>query len=194
MIWLLYNCPSTSQEMNMQIRLANPGDAEAILGIYSDYCSTPTTFELEPPTLGEQERRIREGLLKYPWLVAVEQNQILGYAYASAFRPRKAWQWSTETSVYVAKSSQQRGVGSALYERLLSILKSQGFVSVIAAITLPNPASVRLHEFFKFEQVGAIRNGGYKCETWYDVSFFQLTLNSPQSVPKDPLGLSEIAD
>jgi phosphinothricin acetyltransferase len=152
------------------------------------------TFELEPPTLVEMERRIWETLISYPWLVATEQNQVLGYAYACAFRSRKAWRWSVETSVYVAQDAHRRGIGAALYEQLLSILKAQGFVSAIAVITLPNPASVRVHECFGFEQVGVFKNVGYKCDSWHDVAFFELGLNSPNLAPREPAGLDGIAD
>jgi phosphinothricin acetyltransferase len=148
------------------------------------------TFELEPPNLVEMKRRISEILLSYPWLVAIEQNKILGYAYACAFRSRKAWRWSVETSVYVAQAAHKRGIGKALYEKLLSILKAQGFVSAIAVITLPNPASVRIHEQFGFEQVGVFKNVGYKCDSWHNVAFFELELNTPDLVPKEPLGIN----
>lgn len=173
----------------MQIRLAAPEDASAILEIYSHYCLQPMTFELEPPALSEMERRIRETLISYPWLVAVEQNRILGYAYACAFRSRKAWRWSVETSAYVAEGAHSQGIGSALYEQLLSMLKAQGFVSAIAVITLPNPASVRIHERFGFEKIGVFKNVGYKCDSWHDVAFFELGLNSPTLIPKEPVGL-----
>jgi phosphinothricin acetyltransferase len=137
----------------VQIRLAVPEDAAAILAIYKEYCSKPVTFELEAPNLIEMERRIRELSINYPWLVAIEQNKILGYAYACSFRSRKAWQWSVETSVYVASDAQRQGVGFALYERLLGILKKLGFVSAIAVITLPNPASVYIHERFGLKKL-----------------------------------------
>ena len=177
----------------MQIRLATPEDASKILDIYADYCLKPMTFELEPPTVSEMERRISETLLSYPWLVAIEQNQILGYAYACAFRSRKAWRWSVETSVYVAQNLHRRGIGAALYKQLLSILKAQGFVSAVAVITLPNPASVRVHECFGFEQVGVFKNVGYKCDSWHDVAFFELGLNSPNSAPKEPDVIADVA-
>ncbi len=179
----------------MQIRLATLDDAPAILEIYAHYCRMkPATFELEPPALDEMEKRIRETLLTYPWLVAVDQNRILGYAYACAFRPRKGWRWAAETAIYLTEDSLRQGIGSALYEKLLAMLKAQGFISAIANITLPNPASERLHERFGFEKIGVFKNIGYKCDSWHNVAFFQLTLNSPNPVPREPLHLIEIAE
>jgi phosphinothricin acetyltransferase len=177
----------------MQIRLAVPEDASEILAIYKQYCQRPVTFELEAPGLQEMERRIRETLVNYPWIVAVEENQILGYAYACSFRTRKAWQWTVETSVYVANDAHQQGIGSALYEKLLSMLTAQGFVSAIASITLPNPASLKIHERFKFQNIGILKNAGYKCNSWHDVAFLKRTLNSPKLEPAEPRGLAEVA-
>ena len=177
----------------MQIRLASPADAAAVLAIYAPYCSTPITFELEPPTLADMEQRLRETLISYPWLLAVEGDQVLGYAYGHAFRERAAYRWAVETSVYVAQDAHQKGVGSALYERLLTMLKAQGFVAAMAGATLPNPGSVRLHERFGFQDVGIWKNIGYKCGAWHDVGFFQLELNQPVSTPSEPLGLAAVA-
>jgi L-amino acid N-acyltransferase YncA len=176
----------------MQIRLASPEDAPAVLAIYAPYCSTPISFELEPPTLAEMEARIRDVLLKYPWLLAVDGEQILGYAYAHACRDRPAYRWSVETSVYVVLGTHQKGIGSALYTQLLAMLKAQGFVSAMAGATLPNEASVRLHKKFGFEEVGVWKSIGYKCHAWHDVAFFELELNPPASRPDEPLGLDAV--
>jgi L-amino acid N-acyltransferase YncA len=177
----------------VQIRLASPKDASSVLAIYAPYCLTPISFELEPPTLAEMEERMRETLTKYPWLLAVEGNQVLGYAYGHAFRERAAYRWSVETSVYVAQGGHQQGVGSALYKHLLAMLKAQGFVSATAGATLPNDASVRLHKKFGFKEVGLWKNVGYKCDAWHDVGFFELELNPPALTPDEPLGLDAVA-
>jgi L-amino acid N-acyltransferase YncA len=177
----------------MQIRLASPEDAAAVLAIYTPYCMTPITFELEPPTLEEMERRMSETLKKYPWLLAVEGNQVIGYAYGHEFRDRAAYRWSVETSVYVAQGTHQKGIGSALYKQLLAMLKAQGFVTAMAGATLPNAASVGLHKKFSFKEVGEFKNVGYKCDAWHDVGFFELELNPPAATPDEPLGLDAVA-
>jgi len=177
----------------MQLRLASLHDAPAILAIYSPYCLTPISFELEPPPLAEMERRIGHVLNNYPWLVAVESDQILGYAYGHAFRERAAYRWSVETSVYVAQNAQHKGLGTKLYKQLMVLLKAQGFVSAIAGITLPNPASVRLHKNFGFMEIGEWKNIGYKCDAWHNVAFFELELNPPSSKPDEPLALAMVA-
>jgi phosphinothricin acetyltransferase len=183
----------TKWRLDMQIRLASPKDAEAVLAIYAPYCSTPISFELEPPTLTEMERRMRETLTRYPWLLAIDGERVLGYAYGHAFRDRAAYRWSVETSVYVAQGAHQKGIGSALYQQLLLMLKAQGFVSAMAGATLPNPASVRLHKKFGFKEVGECKNVGYKCNAWHDVGFFELELNPPTLAPNEPLALEAVS-
>ncbi len=178
----------------MQIRLASPKDAPSILAVYAPYCSTPISFELEPPTISEMERRISNTLKNYPWLLALEGQCVLGYAYGHAFRERPAYRWSVETSVYVDQNAHQRGVGTKLYQQLLAMLEAQGFVSAIAGVTLPNPASVQLHKKFGFTEIGEWKNIGYKCDAWHDVGFFERQLNRPADKPAEPLGLSAVAD
>ncbi|HEY9789102.1 MAG TPA: N-acetyltransferase family protein [Candidatus Obscuribacterales bacterium] len=178
----------------MTIRLASAQDAKAIRKIYEAYISTPITFELQPPAVEEMERRIADTLRTFPWLVAIDGDQIVGYAYGHEFRDRPAYRWSVETSVYVAQNAHRKGVGKALYERLLTLLKAQGFVSVMAGITLPNAASVALHEHFGFTRVGVCKNIGYKDSAWHDVVFFELQLNPPTTMPSVPLPLSTVLD
>ena len=176
----------------MIVRLGSTGDAAAVLSVYEPYLATPITFELEPPPLSEMERRIAEVLRHFPWLLAVEGDDVLGYAYGHAFRDRPAYRWSVETSVYVAQNAHRKGVGIALYKQLLSMLKAQGFVSAMAGITLPNPASVALHERFGFQRVGACKNIGYKNKAWHDVGFWELELNAPSPSPDEPLPLDAV--
>ena len=176
----------------MYIRMASVDDARAILAVYAPYCATPITFELQPPLIKEMERRILEVLKKYPWLVMVDGDEVVGYAYGHEFRDRPAYRRSVETSVYVSQNVRAKGIGSALYQQLLAMLKSQRFVTAIGGVTLPNEASVKLHERFGFKFIGEYKNIGYKCDEWHGVGFFELELNPPEKYPEEPLGLDAV--
>src|ERR1700692_933548 len=132
--------------MPMTIRLANPDDAQHIQAIYAPYCFTPISFEAEPPTPQEMRGRIEKTLEQYPWLVCEESGEILGYVYAARHRERAAYRWSVDTTVYVKQTQHRRGLGSILYTSLFSVLPLQGYVNAYAGVTLPNPASVGLHQ------------------------------------------------
>jgi phosphinothricin acetyltransferase len=114
--------------------------------------------------------------------VAERGEEILGYAYAGAFRARAAYQWSAETTIYLAQSAHRLGLGRTLYSHLLAILKQQGFHGAFGGITLPNGASTGLHEKLGFRQVGQYPRAGYKLGQWYDVGTWYLELNPPHPV------------
>lgn len=178
----------------MHVRMANRKDAAAVLAVYAPYCSTPITFELEPPDLEDIEERIATTLQKYPWLVMIDGHDVVGYAYAHGFRDRAAYRWSVETSVYVAQTHHKKGVASSLYEILLTMLKAQGFVSAIAGVTLPNEASVILHRKFGFQPAGEFKKVGFKSGAWHAVGFFELELNPASPTPAEPLGLDAVTE
>ena len=118
---------------------------------------------------------------------------MLGYAYASAHRARAAYQWSADVSAYVHQAARRRGVGQALYTSLFQILFEQGFYNAYAGITLPNPASVRLHESLGFKLVGVYQQVGYKLGAWHDVGWWQLTVRTRNNeVPTRPLDLPTV--
>jgi len=110
---------------------------------------------------------------RYPWLVATVDERVVGVAYAGPWKARSAYDWSTESTVYVDPTAQRRGVGRALYERLFSLLDAQGYRTTLAVIALPNPASIGIHESFGFRPVGVLRSVGFKLGTWCDVGFWQ---------------------
>jgi phosphinothricin acetyltransferase len=179
----------------MRIRAAAAGDAVAIARIYAPYVEASViSFETEAPgpeAIGE--RMAAAGNL-YPWLAAEsDDGELIGYAYASAFRARAAYSWAVETSVYVDSAAQGRGVGSALYRPLLAILRAQGFAQAIAAITLPNPASVAIHEKFGFSHSGTYRQIGFKLGGWWDVGLLQCALAEARNPPPDPKPWGELA-
>ncbi|HET9637720.1 MAG TPA: GNAT family N-acetyltransferase [Allosphingosinicella sp.] len=172
----------------MKLRPATPDDAAAIADIYAPFVSdSAVSFETEPPEAAAMRARIESGRALYPWLVGeAEDGSLLGYAYAARFRDRPAYRFVVETSVYLRADALGRGLGLELYEPLLAILDVQGFTQAIAAITLPNEASVRLHEKLGFERAGIYRQVGWKLGAWHDVGLWQRALAPAGTPPEEP--------
>ena len=179
--------------MSAVIRLAVPEDATAVAAIYAPFCTdTPVSFEMVAPTAEEMAQRIRRITERLPWLVLEHNEQIAGYVYASQHRERAAYQWAVDVTAYVAPGSQRKGVGRALYTALFHILAQQGYFNAYAGVTLPNPASVGLHEAMGFEPVGVYRGVGYKMEAWHDVAWYALSLQPPRADPDPPRSVHEV--
>jgi phosphinothricin acetyltransferase len=179
--------------MSATIRLATPEDAGAILAIYAPIVrDTAISFEVEPPTLVEMQARITQTLRHLPWLVCDRQGEVLGYVYASAHRARAAYQWSVDVTVYIHAEARRTGTGRALYTALLALLTRQGFSQCFAGITLPNPASVGLHESLGFQPVGVYRGVGYKLGAWHDVGWWQRGLQPEQRAPVPPTAFADL--
>ena len=176
------------------IRLATLEDDAQVQAIYAPYCHTPISFELEPPGVEEMRGRLAKVLAHCPWLVCEDKGEMLGFAYATQHRERSAYRWSVDTSVYVRLGRQRRGLGRALYTALLAVLPLQGFVNAYAGVTLPNPASVGLHEALGFTLVGAYRAVGYKLGVWHDVGWWELALQPRGSTPPPPRPVGAIRD
>lgn len=172
----------------MTIRPADPDrDAAACAAIYAPSVeSTPISFELEPPDAAEFARRIARYAATHQFLVAALDGAVVGYAYGCRWQERAAYDWAVEVSVYVDAAHQGEGCGRALYVELLDRLRVQGFRVAVAAITLPNPASVALHERLGFEPVGALRKVGWKVGAWHDVGYWQLLLHPDAPDPPTP--------
>ena len=171
------------------IRLANEEDAAGIAQVYRPYVEgSRISFEERPPDAAEMTRRIagdRRGL--YPWLVAEEGGRILGFATSSPFRTRPAYRWSVETGIYLAPDACGRGLGKSLLAALTGLLERQGYVAAIGAISLPNEASVRLHEALGFKPAGTYRGTGFKLGKWIDVGLWQKELAPRSASPAEPL-------
>lgn len=178
----------------MRLRAARLSDAAAVADIYRPYVTdTAVSFETEPPDAEAMRARMAEAGPLYPWFVALDPaDAILGYAYAAAFRTRSAYRFVVETTVYVRLGAHGRGVGHALYERLIDTLERQGFSQAIAAITLPNAASVGLHERLGFVAAGAYHRVGHKLGSWHDVGLWQRPLAEPRDPPAEPLPLDSV--
>jgi phosphinothricin acetyltransferase len=173
----------------MNIRMAREADAGEIAAIYApSVVEGPTSFEVEPPTAAEMAQRLRSVLAFAPWLVGVDgDGRVMGYVYASPHNERAAYRWSVNVAVYVGAAHHRRGVGRALYERLFSLLRLQGFYVAHAGITLPNPGSVGLHEAFGFQPVGVYPAVGWKLGGWRDVGWWRLELQERPATPAPPL-------
>jgi phosphinothricin acetyltransferase len=179
--------------MNPAIRLATESDAAQVRDIYAPFCGdSPVSFEIEPPSVDEMRRRIAAVLPRFPWLVCERDGEILGYVYAHAFRDRLAYQWSSEVTVYIREGRRRGGLGRALYTSLFAILRLQGYYNLYAGVTLPNPASVGLHEAMGFRTVGVYFGCGYKCDAWHDVGFWQMELQPRAAKPAPPRPLLQV--
>ena len=177
---------------NTVIRMAEIEDAAAILEIYAGYVkNTPITFEYEVPSVEEFRQRIANIMQRYPYLVATNEEEIIGYAYASAFKNRAAYDWAVETSVYVKKETHGYGVGKKLYEALEEILKKQNIINLNACISFPNPDSVAFHEKMGYRTVAHFTKCGYKMGVWYDMIWMEKMLGDHVKEPKPVINIKE---
>ena len=180
----------------LMLRRATIGDAEAIAAIYAPYVrDTAISFEIEPPDGVEMRRRVDTVGETYPWLVAhLESGELLGYAYASRHRDRAAYRWSVDVTVYVRRDAHRRGIGRTLYRALLPVVAAQGYRNAYAGITLPNAASVGVHEAMGFAPVGVYRRVGWKLGLWHDVGWWALELSSSGAPPDEPRPIGDVID
>lgn len=160
----------------MSIRDARDGDAESLAAIYNHYVQhSAATFEERSVDAAELRYRMADVRdLGLPWLVAEAGDALVGYAYANRWRERSAYRYSVETTVYLAPGQTGAGWGTALYEELFARLRAAGLHAAIGGITLPNPASVALHEKLGMRQVARFPEVGYKQGQWLDVGYWQI--------------------
>ena len=163
--------------MTLIVRASNPAlDAEACAAIYAPHVSEGVaSFEIEPPSADEMMHRIASYGTSHGWLVAELDEDLVGYAYGSPHRTRAAYASSCDVAVYVAPQATARGVGRALYAKLLPLL-AERYHAAFAGIVLPNPASIALHEAMGFIPVGVYHEVGRKHGAWYDVGWWQKLL------------------
>lgn len=179
--------------MTRIMRLARADDARAIQAIYAPVVNnTPISFEIIPPSVEEMSQRIEHTLKSFPWLVYEDMGELLGYAYASQHHVRPAYQWSVDVSVYIHERSRRQGIGRMLYAALFKLLRQQGFYNIYAGITLPNPASVALHESMGMQPLGVYQKAGYKLGAWYDVGWWQGLLQPHSTNPPAPKSMLEM--
>jgi phosphinothricin acetyltransferase len=182
------------EQNRFNIRRVENADAAEILAIYEPYVlSTAITFEYDVPTVEEIKKRIADHTAEYPWLVCTFDDKVIGYAYAHRHRPRAAYQWSPESSIYLSKDFHGKGIARVLYSTLFSILRLQGHVNVFAGVLIPNDRSERLHRSLGFEHIGDFRNVGYKLGSWHTVRWFQLQFREHLLNPPMPKPIGEVA-
>ncbi|TDH55934.1 N-acetyltransferase family protein [Mycobacterium eburneum] len=172
------------------VRPASSEDARACVAIYRPYVEdTAITFETEVPTAAEMAARIAVARETHEWLVLERHGDVIGYAYAHAFNPRAAYQWSTATSIYLAPDHHRTGGGRELYVQLLHRLAHRGYRRAFAGITQPNPASNSFHRSLGFAPAGLYRRVGWKLDRWHDVAWMQLDLlgDADHDGPPTPL-------
>lgn len=170
----------------MNIRTAQPDDAEALLAIYRPYVEhTAITFEYDVPSVEEFRQRIIDHLAHFPYLVAEENGVAVGYAYVGKFQERAAYQWSVETSIYLAPDHRHQGIGSALHAALEATCRKRGFKNMYACISYIDPEdeyltldSVHFHERMGYRMVGRFIQCGKKFGRWYDMVWMEKLIGS----------------
>ena len=173
------------------IRSARPDDAIAIVEIYAPYVAeTPISLETAVPTPEQIGQRMASLSPGYPWIIYELGGEPKGYAYASPHSERAGYRWSANATVYVARGYHRQGIGRALYARLLGSLRRQGFHAVFGGITLPNAASVGLHESCGFSPAGIYRQAGFKLGAWWDVGWWDCLLDEAAHEPVPPRAFS----
>ena len=189
-------------DSNVTIRFATPEDAAALVEIYRPYVEqTAITFEYETPGVAEFADRIRDIQRKYPYLVAEENGEAVGYAYAHAFYGRAAYDWSVETTVYVRQDMKKRGVGGRLYDALEKALKEMNVLNLNACIAYPERDdeyltrnSAEYHAHLGYRLVGEFRQSGYKFGRWYNVIWMEKMLGEHPETPAKVRNVNELRE
>jgi L-amino acid N-acyltransferase YncA len=175
------------------IRLATPEDGAAVADIYAPYCDgSAVSFEQVAPSAAQMRQRIADVIAHRPWLVLDDGGAVAGYAYAVPHNDRWAYRWSVNTAIYISRAHHRRGAGRALYTTLFDLLRRLGYYRAVAGITLPNPASVGLHETMGFELVGVYRDIGYKLGKWRDVGWYEAPIQPVPEEPEEPRPLASL--
>jgi phosphinothricin acetyltransferase len=155
------------------IRAIEPKDLQKVCDIYNHYIlTTNASFEVDPVAMEEMQRRVNEVTSTHPWLVCEEDDDVVGFAYASKWKPRPAYRFTSEVTIYLDKDHLGKGIGKMLYQELFARLKVMGIHSMIATIAIPNENSIQLHESFGFKQVGQFKEMGNKFGEWLDVGYW----------------------
>ncbi|SHJ89738.1 GNAT family N-acetyltransferase [Hespellia stercorisuis] len=179
---------------NFTVRMATEHDVDGIIEVYEPYVKeTSITFEYDVPTVEEYVRRINRIQKKYPFLVAVIDEKIVGYAYASQLKNRAAYDWSVEVSIYVKEENQHHGIASTLYSFLETMLKQQNVVNLYACITYPNERSIGFHEYMGFHEAAHFNKCGYKQKKWHDVIWMEKELGDHNSEPFSFIPIDKIS-
>lgn len=177
--------------MDIIIEKVTTADAPELLRIYAPYVkNTAISFEYEVPSVEEVEGRIRSITRRYPYIKAIIDGKIVGYAYANEFKGRAAYDWSVETTIYIDQKYKQKGIGKALYISLENLLKTQGFLNMNACIAyIENPNeylsndSTTFHTKMGFKKVAHFHDSGYKFNRWFDMIWMEKIIGEHTSNP-----------
>lgn len=179
--------------MSPKIRFMTKLDSNAVLSIYSPYIlNTAITFEYVIPSGKEFEERMGAITQQFPYLVCEIDGEIVGYAYASKYRERKAYQWNCELSVYIMPEHKGKRIATAFYHCLIELLKAQGYKNVYTVVNADNATSFFLHNAFGFEQISLDKNTGYKFGKWHDISTLHKQIGDYDLDPAEPKPICEI--
>lgn len=179
----------------IKIRFAEENDSNEILDIYTPYIlNTPITFEYDRPDEEEFKNRIIETKKKYPYLVCSIDNKIIGYAYASQYKNRKAYDYTAEISIYIKDGYKGKHIGQNLYMALIEILKLQNLKILYACITVhPTLKSSDFHKKLGFKEIGFFKNSGFKDGKWYDTAWYSLNIGDFEPSPKELIPIGKIS-
>lgn len=173
----------------MIIRPVQIEDSKELVEIYNYYISnTAFTFEYDELTADEFQSRIETISAKYPYFVAEENGEVLGYAYATSFYTRKAFMWDAEVAIYLKNSATTKGIGTAFYNKIIEILTKQNYVNLYSHITYPNEKSFALHEKFGFIECARYEKTGYKFDKWRDTVILHkllVDIETPKEIIND---------
>lgn len=175
------------------IRFAKTEDAEVILGIYEEYIkNTAVTFEIEVPTIAAFRERMERIMGQFPWLVCEVDGVIAGYAYASKHGERAAYRWSADLSVYINEAYHRNHIATELYSAVIGLLQKQGYFTVYAGVSTPNPKSEAFHTAYGFRNLGEFKNVGYKLGEWRGVAWYELPIAEYVEEPAEPKKIGDI--
>jgi phosphinothricin acetyltransferase len=186
---------------NTSIRVATPEDAEQILKIYAPYVEkTAITFEYDVPSLLEFRGRMERTLPRHPYIVAVNGQNILGYAYTGDFVGRSAYDWSVETTIYLQEDKQKIGLGKLLYQALEKISKAQNVINLNACIGYPETEdeyltgnSAEFHAHLGYSMVGKFHKCGYKFGRWYHMIWMEKMIGEHPDIPAPVIPFSALS-
>ncbi len=190
----------STQAKEIQIRTARVQDAGKLLEIYTPYVEkTAITFEYEVPEIEEFERRIKNTLERYPYLIVCQGDEALGYAYTGAFVGRAAYAWAAEVSIYLKEDKRRMGIGRKLYEALEAISKIQHILSLNACIGYPEAEdayltknSVQFHAHMGYSMVGEFHKCGYKFGNWYNMVWMEKEIGAHDSHPAPVIAFPDL--
>ncbi|MBK7920893.1 MAG: GNAT family N-acetyltransferase [Veillonella sp.] len=187
---------------NVTFRVASVDDAQALLDIYAYYVNeTAITFEYDVPRVEEFQGRIRHTLQRFPYIVAELNGKIVGYAYTEYFKPRSAYDWAVETTIYLQHDLQKMGLGKKLYSLIEEISRAQHIINLNACIGYPieedaylTKNSVQFHEYLGYRLVGEFVKCGYKFNTWYNMIWMEKFINDHPDHPETVIPFLELPD